>query len=203
MEEIWVKYKENYEVSNLGKIKHLKLNRITSGTKGINYLLININGKTKPVHQVVAECFLNHTPCGLKIVVDHIDNNKLNNRVDNLQLISHRENTSKDRENKLGLNGVAICKNKFIAQINYNGKKIHLGLFNNKEDANKSYINACNSIKYNKKIIIKNGRTAKFKSIYKYVYWCENKWRVIINKKHFGYFNTELEAFNYINTLSK
>ena len=43
--------------------------------------------------------FFGHVPGGYKIVVDHIDNNRLNNHVSNLQLITQRENSSKDRKN--------------------------------------------------------------------------------------------------------
>ena len=56
--------------------------------------------KTHNIHQVVAIAFLNDIPDGRDIVVDHIDNNKLNNTVKNLQITAHRHNISKDRKNK-------------------------------------------------------------------------------------------------------
>ena len=50
-----------------------------------------------PVHRVMAYTFLNHKPKGFKIVVDHINNNKLDNSVKNLQLITTFENLAKGR----------------------------------------------------------------------------------------------------------
>ena len=49
-----------------------------------------------PVH--VINYVWNKGPRKLGLVVDHIDNNQLNNHIDNLQLISQRENVMKDRE---------------------------------------------------------------------------------------------------------
>ena len=57
-----------------------------------------IEGKkeTKQVHQMVAESFLNHIPCGYKLVVNHIDFNRTNNAVQNLELVSARENSNRN-----------------------------------------------------------------------------------------------------------
>jgi len=45
--------------------------------------------------------FLNHTPCGHKLIVDHINENKLDNRVENLQLITNKQNVIKSIKNKM------------------------------------------------------------------------------------------------------
>ena len=94
--EIWknVKGFEDYEVSELGNVKSLKLGKeriLKNSIDKKGYYKVNLSnkGKTKTfkVHKLVAMAFLNHKPCGYKIVVDHIDNNPLNNNVENLQLI--------------------------------------------------------------------------------------------------------------------
>ena len=98
-EEIWKDvpgYEGLYQASNLGRIKSdIKIKNQTK-SKSKKYLMVylykqNVK-KTIAVHQLIAMTFLNHTPCGHKIVVDHIDNNHLNNKLINLQLITHREN---------------------------------------------------------------------------------------------------------------
>ena len=54
---------------------------------------------TIPVH--VINYVWNKGPRELGLVVDHIDNNPLNNHIDNLQLINQRENVTKDREESI------------------------------------------------------------------------------------------------------
>ena len=112
-------YEGLYQVSNLGRVKSLKRNVICggsfSGFKTVNERIlkpsktthgyfkvgISINGKLKniDVHRLMANTFLNNKE-NKNLVVDHIDNDKTNNNISNLQLITHRENCSKDRKNK-------------------------------------------------------------------------------------------------------
>ena len=160
--EIWKEIKgfEDYEVSSLGRVKSLartithkdgkvykhksKILKLKTGSHG--YLAVNIfkdtKSKTRTIHQLVAEAFLNHTPNGYKSVVDHIDNNPLNNELGNLQIISHRENISKDRK-KGTSKYVGVCWNKrdkkWKSTIRINGKKTHLGNFNDELKAAKAY----------------------------------------------------------------
>ena len=144
---------EDYEVSNKGRVKSLKFGkeRILKNSidkKGYCSVYLSNKGekiKTFQVHQLVAMAFLNHTPCGYKIVVDHIDNNPLNNNVENLQLITNRENCSKDKKNKTSkYTGVCWNKNlkKWHSRIRINGKKKHLGYFKNEKIASAVYLNA-------------------------------------------------------------
>ena len=93
------------------------------------------------MHQIVAIAFLNHTPNGLKAVVDHIDNNPLNNELGNLQIITHRKNLSKDKKGSSKYTGVCWyeSRKKWIAGIRVNGKKKHLGYFTNEEEAAEAY----------------------------------------------------------------
>lgn len=126
------------------KERILKLNII--GLVSEQYFSVNLcrkgKCKTKTVHQLVAIAFLDHKPNGLKIVVDHKDNNKLNNHIDNLQIISNRENTSKDKKGcSSKYTGVYLHKRtkKWRAAIYVNGKSKHLGLFNCELEASESY----------------------------------------------------------------
>jgi hypothetical protein len=75
-------------------------------------------------------------------VVDHIDNNQLNNNLDNLQLTNVRHNSVKDL--KKGLNnfiGVSFDKRskKWRAKISINNKRVNLGTFKEEIDAANAY----------------------------------------------------------------
>ena len=150
--EIWKKIKgfESYEVSNYGNVKSLKNKneKILKANMSANYLKVTLseNGKLKNfrIHQLVAICFLNHIPNNLKEVIDHKDSNNLNNHVDNLRIISHRQNMSKERTLKSGLPvGVSYQKRhkKYYAQIKINNKSYHFGSYNTLEEASIAYQN--------------------------------------------------------------
>ena len=145
-------YEGLYEVSNLGRVKSLRFNkeRILKPIKdGRGYINVGLSSKKHLVHQLVAINFLNHTPCGMKLVVDHINNNPLDNRLENLQLISFRENSSKDIKNKSSkYTGVSWDKsrNKWTSTIYILKKSIKLGRFKNEYDAHIAYQNKLKTI---------------------------------------------------------
>ena len=101
MNIIWkqTQYK-NYEVSNTGVVRNInKKNPLDPkpGTNGYKKVSIAMgkgqNGITKEVHRIVAETFIPNSQPGL--VVDHIDGDKLNNHISNLQWISQKQNMQK------------------------------------------------------------------------------------------------------------
>lgn len=173
--EIWKdvpNYEGLYQVSNLGRVKslsrkiyNLKTNNLLYTQKEIikkpkikkskrNYYVVGLfkdgKGKDFTIHQLVAMAFLGHKPCGYELVVDHINNNSLDNRVENLQIITHRENCSKDKKNKTSkYSGVSWSnKNKkYCSMIDINGKSTYLGLFLNEYDAYLAYQNKLKEIK--------------------------------------------------------
>ena len=101
-------YEELYKVSNLGKILSLNYNHtgkpglMTPGKTPIGYLQVNLwkNGeyKTCLVHRLVAQTFLPN-PENLP-QVNHIDENKENNRVDNLEWKSPKGNCNHGTRNE-------------------------------------------------------------------------------------------------------
>lgn len=150
---------ENYQVSNLGRVKRLGNNFKTKekilkgGVSSNGYLSVNLveggKQKTYNIHQLVAMAFLNHVPCGYKKVVDHINNIKTDNRLINLQLITNRENSSKDKKNKTSkFVGVSWHKplNKWVARIRIKEKRKHLGYFEKEIDAHNAYQNKLKKI---------------------------------------------------------
>ena len=103
--EVWktIKGFEDYQISSFGNVKSFKngkekILKSHPNEKGYYNIDLYLNNKRKTirVHKLVAEYFLNHKGDGsMLLVIDHIDNNKSNNRLDNLQVISNRENSSK------------------------------------------------------------------------------------------------------------
>ncbi len=100
MDEVWKPVSglnNRYEASNLGRIRYASSQRIAPCHMTSGYLRFGIvrNGKhtTASVHRSVALAFLGPCPEGKE--VNHIDQDKTNNRIDNLEYITHAENVSK------------------------------------------------------------------------------------------------------------
>lgn len=79
-------------------------------------------------------------------IVDHIDQNKLNNQKSNLRDATKSLNALNSgmwKHNKSGYKGVCWSKqaNKWRATINHNGKQIHIGFFGKAKEAATAYIN--------------------------------------------------------------
>ena len=111
------------------------------------------------MHRLIAERM------GLKILdlqVDHINGDKTDNRRSNLRVATNGQNRANSKlndNNKSGLKGVHLKKrpasknrerkqrsdtmgDRWVAQINVNGKKYHLGNFDTKEEAHEVYSEA-------------------------------------------------------------
>lgn len=170
-EEIWKdipNYEGIYQVSNLGNVKSLgrfvkrKSHRLYIPFRllkpyknSIGYYNCNLyknnSIRTFTLHQLVAIAFLNHIPDGTQeLVVDHINNNRLDNRLENLQIITQRENANrKHLESTSKYVGVCFVKerNKWTAQIVVNRKKVWLGSFEHEIDAHISYQNKLKELK--------------------------------------------------------
>lgn len=129
MEEKFVKVKgyDGYEVSNTGKIKSLKTNRLLTPQKNnCGYLYILLTDSNKKVrinliHRLVFDSFIGIDD-GLEI--NHLDEDKENNRLDNLELITHEENLKKYRDNHpffmnyMAQKSVIKRKDKMLDKIN-------------------------------------------------------------------------------------
>lgn len=119
MQEIWKEIKDYegyYAVSNLGNVKSLEREswngkvfwkqseKLLKQNNDGKYLGVTLskNNKIKRirVHQLVAQAFLDKPNLIGRIEIDHIDGNKLNNNIDNLQYLTQRENTIKGIKRK-------------------------------------------------------------------------------------------------------
>lgn len=220
-EEIWKDipdYEGLYQVSNLGRVKSLPKEWVSGNNsvrshKGkilkthINkqgYVDISLNKdsirKTHKVHKLVAMAFLNHEKCGHILVIDHINDNRSDNRLENLQIVTQRFNAYKTQgKYSSKYKGVSWCNihKRFISTIYVNGKTIRLGYFKSEEEASEYYNNALIAISNGSNIITKKKtKTSKYKGVYfdksrkKY---CS---RITINGKvkYLGLYDCELKA---------
>jgi len=141
-------YEGHYQVSDLGRVKSVKFNKerilhIQKSTNGYLKSELCKNGKTKTrtVHSLVAQEFLNHES-DIYNVVDHINNVKTDNKLSNLQIISQRENSTKDKNNKYSdYVGVTFHKKdkRWQSSIVIDGSQVYLGYFKNEERASIAY----------------------------------------------------------------
>ena len=86
---------ENYEVSNLGKVRNIKSGIVLKPwvTKDgyLRHCLYKHNKQKKLLlHRIIATAFIDNP--GKKPQVNHIDENKLNNDLSNLEWCTEREN---------------------------------------------------------------------------------------------------------------
>lgn len=77
-------------------------------------------------------------------MIDHIDGNPLNNRIQNLRVCTSKENQKNQgipKHNTSGFKGVSKFRrdNKWQAQARLEGKDVYLGLFNTPEEASEAY----------------------------------------------------------------
>ena len=148
--ENWKHLNENYKVSDLGNVFSVRRGIILKPSISYGYKRIRINicdgVKEYKVHQLVAIAFLGHTLDGTsKIVVDHINNNKSDNRLENLRLVTTRENLSR-RGGASKYVGVSKFRNKWMSTIRVDGKLEYLGLYQTEENAHRAYIKRLNEL---------------------------------------------------------
>jgi len=167
--EVWKpvrNYEASYEVSDLGNVRSINrwvknnlagklwlesqpMSQLVS-KKGYKSVILSKNSKQNrvSVHVLVAQSFLNYTYTG-HIVCDHINEDKTDNRVVNLQVISNRKNVIKSmlKHNKyVGASFDKRC-NKWYSRIYINGKVHWLGHFTSQELASQAYFNRLNKVK--------------------------------------------------------
>jgi hypothetical protein len=104
-EEIWLptNLSEKYEVSNIGNIRNSKTKKLIKpyNNKGYNFVRLSIGNKTptnSAVHRIVMNVF--KPTENTKLQVNHIDCDKLNNNLDNLEWCTPKQNAEHAVKNK-------------------------------------------------------------------------------------------------------
>lgn len=174
---IWkdvIGYEGMYKVSDTGLIKSMK--RVCKAfnyndmpvkeciRKSVitndGYLCVNLskNGKVKQwkIHQLVAIAFLGYDRHTTNLVTNHKNFIRTDNRVENLEIITQRENSNKKHlkstSKYVGVNWHKDNK-RWVAQIVINGKHYYLGSFLNEKKAAKTYAKAVLASNNNPKFV--------------------------------------------------
>jgi hypothetical protein len=115
---------------------HVKAGDIAGTLKSHGYLCVGINYNSYRAHRLI---FLMHKGY-LPKTVDHINGDKLDNRIENLRAATvgqNQHNRKTNANNTSGYKGVCWNKaqKKWAARITLERKNIHLGYFANVEEA--------------------------------------------------------------------
>ena len=108
---------------------------------GPGYIRTKIAGKTYAVHRFIFAMHNGYFPP----LIDHIDRNILNNKIENLREATISENninTGLRKNNTSGYKGVSFykTKNNWASKIKRNNKWYHIGYFNTPEEAHQARV---------------------------------------------------------------
>lgn len=126
---------KDYVVSTAGRVLSYKRGGWRElqpyiGKNGYKYLNLRKDGHTvrKNIHRIVAETFIDNPES--KPAVNHIDGNKLNNNVENLEWVTYRENSRHAIEHGLTtppdhVLGNEACRTPIVALCLETGEEYH------------------------------------------------------------------------------
>jgi hypothetical protein len=126
--ETWIQITDfpDYEVSNLGRVKShkYKISRIMKPRSlrdgYLSVILVNEKGRSqKLVHRLVVQEHIGLDP---DLEIDHIDRNRTNNRINNLNLIPRLENRQKGRQKKVVVQFLETGQTKIFGSVEEVGK---------------------------------------------------------------------------------
>lgn len=137
-------YEELYEISNLGNIRSIPKQTLIKGgidNKGYKRIYFTKNGKRVVgfFHRIVLAEFFGKSDK----MANHINRDRSDNRLSNLEYVSPRENVNHFQKSKY-LTGArpANTKNeRWQSMISINGKRTHLGMFATELEAHQAYLN--------------------------------------------------------------
>lgn len=102
--------------------------KYAGGIKGNGYHYVSVGQTRYLTHRVIWFLHYGYWP----ELIDHIDQNKLNNKIENLRESNKSANGRNRKTPGVGINQRG---NKWRARVSFNMKTIELGSFNTKQDA--------------------------------------------------------------------
>lgn len=138
-------YKEGELYWKIKVANRIKQGDLVGNFSKIDYKRVKLLGKTYLVHRVIYEMMMGSIPEGYQ--VDHINGDKLDNRIENLRLATPEQNSKNTKgrtTSKTGVKGVFFHKasKKYRSDITINKGKVCLGYFDTIKEAAAAYATA-------------------------------------------------------------
>lgn len=126
-----------------GRGKYMRQGAPAGRVSKDGYLVTTVDGHLCMAHRLAWLVATGAWPTG---EIDHIDGDKLNNRISNLRDVSRQVNQQNARrvraDSKVGVQGVAMCRGRPTANVWVDGKRRYIGTFKTVEQAHQAYIAA-------------------------------------------------------------
>ena len=139
---------ENYQVSNIGRVRNVSTSRILKPDIRDGYYQVKLYQnkitKTHKIHKLVANEFLIKPDTDDKLIIDHINRNRTDNQITNLRWASYAQNNWNvgNRTNTMSkYKGVSFHNKSWRARISNNGNDLNIGYFSTEKEAAKAYNN--------------------------------------------------------------
>ena len=139
----FIKGYEKYMISDYGRVFSIKRHKFLKPyINSFGYYVVNLCEnkikKTIKIHRLVGLHFLENPEN--KKCLDHINNIRTDNRLENLRFATLNENSHNAKirkDNTTGIKGIYFKKsiNKYCVQIRINSKQKHIGYFYSLEEA--------------------------------------------------------------------
>ena len=139
-------YKDGKLYWKIRKANCVQIGQEAGGKVTHGYMGVRFDGKTFLAHRVIWEMFNGKIPEGLQI--DHINGIKDDNRIENLQLLSHKQNTQRSMHSRGYDKTKRINRTRpYSSKKQFNYKRYYLG----------SYGTACGAYMANRMFFVTRG----------------------------------------------
>lgn len=115
---------------------------VIAGNENDGYWYVGINGRRYLASRIAWLYMKGRWP---KSLIDHKNNNSLDNKFKNLRPASNAQNLCNSRP-RSALKGTSAHRNSWVAQISTGGKRIYLGCFKTQIEAHTAYAAAAKKI---------------------------------------------------------
>lgn len=132
LRELFDYHEDGYLVNKIDRGRTAKAGHRAGSKKDIkSYRQIRLNGKPYREHRLIWMWHYGEWPSG---VIDHIDHDRHNNRIENLRDISHKNNIRHGNSRQAGIY-FNESNGRWHARITVNCRSQHLGCFSSYEEA--------------------------------------------------------------------